>query len=1616
MKKRLKNVFSLLLVLLTIVSLGVPCQTVLANDGRVAHTGIIVFYSISDAWDYAQDNKENASITLDADWELSSYLELAEGKSATLRMNGHKIYRNLSSAVENGYIFKVNKNATLNLEGRDKPNTEFTYSGYYSSNGSESTTKTEMTVTSGGLITGGNSTNSTGAIYMYESSHLNLNNIAINGNGAFISSWGRSYGGAILSVGDNSTITMTKTHIDHNYAGKCGGGISLYSNNNTITMTDSSVDYNLAADEDENSYGGGIHSGGNNTTISLTNSSISHNFGTSGGGGVYSAGSNLTLNMDNSHIDSNLVNNGCGGGVYANTVKINGQNNSTISSNSIRIDSVVTSKNRDYLGAGLYINENASESDRNLVKGITFDSNSVYFEQQASPTNVENGLGGGIYIWGNYTTVEDCYISNNGAYAGGGIYTIGRDTLIKNSTITGNDTNIGASTGKGAGIYVHPGESLYFTSNLYLEGKVIVQGNQDSYLKNNNIYLAVATKTVDDVEYTFTSYLKGSVDLGSDVGISMPHTNDHKVARSLESYVASAYKLDNYDGYYLDYISSSKELWQRVGTKTYAVTINGYEAGKYKQQDNITVNIDSIKDSIVTDKTEGEDVSQTRVFKDITSDDLSSITKSGSIVQFEMPNSDVAMTATFVTRTKDFTLTVDKPTTGESFPSTGTLTWTYGGETQSLKVPVYWVKEGSQKQETGEVKFNTKYAVVASIGQDVTKDLAFSYDITNANILVKYGENDASASSIAQVDKSTGTLNTKGTDILSVSKIVSVQTKRYDIRKNTTVENLRIKLRSIYNATVTLPDGSTTEVMLDNENISIPDSMITDGKVTSSGTVTIPIKADSLAEKNLTNPDQLTCSVNVELYNAWTAGAPTLDKDSGTYIGTSLDITASLGDNATTLYYRINNGDVITATSTTITLSLEEGEDSKEFTITAWDGDPNISQLQDSDAIERTYTLQREEIPASSTIISVQPVTVQIAEGSTADELRAVIPTTASATVRETIGEQTEDKTISVDVNSADITYAVNYMLTNDVVDYAKSGSSFGIKIVAPTDMSVADGVVFNVTINVTKKKEIVATPVITASGTESKLTLEAACATEGATIMYKIGTGDSDPVETYSAPITLTVRKGETESTYSIAFWAEKEGYESSDVASGIYTVKKDTTPEEITVTVTCKDTRNDDYTTLKTETYTYDKGASVKLIAPPVTGEKFEKWIKSDGTEVTDSSIDLGSLDSDTTVTAIYNPIITELDLSMSVPETNKALVKEITNVSAKVYITDSTQQSGYLEEVDLTAYFKDNNMTWVPNHSVAEPLTTYFARVPLTSSGTKDSKKNYVLAENLSVKINNGVSDAKVSLVYENEGVVAYVAFPKTGKLPVQKIQPLETLKVSYVDAYDMQTRQDETSTTENLWDLPTSALLVIDEASKYTIAADITWSIPQRGFDKTNPDAQTFTVTGTLDIPEYIDLGTLENTIELTVQVSAKEKLSTPKSSIPTGKYSSTQTVTLTSSKQDATLYYTTDGSDPTVDSTKYTGAFDVKETTTIKVFAVRDGMYDSDIGTYTITIVPADKSDSSSETKKSSGGWDDGGPFTTDTCGNVFDRWGNKIYEAKACNVGGYNLVGTSTKD
>ena len=62
-----------------------------------------------------------------------------------------------------------------------------------------------------------------------------------------------------------------------------------------------------------------------------------------------------------------------------------------------------------------------------------------------------------------------------------------------------------------------------------------------------------------------------------------------------------------------------------------------------------------------------------------------------------------------------------------------------------------------------------------------------------------------------------------------------------------------------------------------------------------------------------------------------------------------------------------------------------------------------------------------------------------------------------------------------------------------------------------------------------------------------------------------------------------------------------------------------------------------------------------------------------------------------------------------------------------------------------------------------------------------------------------------------------------------------------------------------------------------------------------------------------------------------------------------------TVVLSTSTDDAIIHYTTDGVDPTEDSTIYTDPIEITEALTIKAIAIKDSMEDSDISSFEYTI-------------------------------------------------------------
>ena len=89
------------------------------------------------------------------------------------------------------------------------------------------------------------------------------------------------------------------------------------------------------------------------------------------------------------------------------------------------------------------------------------------------------------------------------------------------------------------------------------------------------------------------------------------------------------------------------------------------------------------------------------------------------------------------------------------------------------------------------------------------------------------------------------------------------------------------------------------------------------------------------------------------------------------------------------------------------------------------------------------------------------------------------------------------------------------------------------------------------------------------------------------------------------------------------------------------------------------------------------------------------------------------------------------------------------------------------------------------------------------------------------------------------------------------------------------------------------------------------------------------------------------------------VSLVRKVATPTFDPAAGEVIAGSTVTISTTTEDATIYYTTNGDEPTTESTLYTGPITIDAAQTIKAIAVKDGMTNSDVASasYTIIVTP-----------------------------------------------------------
>ena len=815
---------ALALVCAALIALVVLAPAARADEQALAHSedGATQYYSINDAREAACSG---TVVVMDDDWEMGSPLTLNEGQSAHIKMNGHRIYRDLSDDTSKGCVIWLEKKATLTLDGAGAEAT-FTIKKYGDGD--------EVEVTSGGLVTGGISSDSAGGVEMKEGATLKLVNVAVSGNQAFT---------------------------DH------GGGVAMNGESCTLEMTDAAIEYNKSySGFFTKGCGGGVYINNEKTTISMTHSSITHNVAELGGGVYSDSGSTKIVMKEGSAIDENFVRRGNsqvvghGAGVYFNKsyFTIEGDGTASISRN----DAL-------FYGSGVYICQKSSGTNEGTIKGVNFEKNSggmkgaaIYDEQEYLTVedctftgNETSNDGGAIYVDNDHTTIRNCtFIANKSGENGGAIYNNKKYTLIDGCTMTGNTAAV-----EGGAIWT----SAY--DDVELRGTVVIKGNARTDGASDDVFLNTLTGG------GAAAYLTGSLEKGSKVGVRTGDTGDRRIAKDF-SYSGYSPLFCDVEGYYVSYgTDSGGDAWQRHAAMEFQLTAEGRDLGTHGQGEAVTVSAATGDTDKAFWRWSADDSLGLDPFADYVPDACA------ATLSFAMPQNDVTLVAEYVARTGSVALTVDAPRAGEALPQAGTLSWADGeGGAHEVEVGVSWAEAagGAASAAGEEARPGASYAVSAAVGMDGGAGLAFALDMGAADVAVRFQRADGSLVDVgaasASVDAATETLSlTSNAYALPKARLAAVTPARVTVAEGASEAELRALLPTAAAGTDEL--GGAVALTADPSSADLS-ALLAGGLVVSpesgQAKVAVPVSSDAVD-----NPDGLALEVTVTVEPTYLAVA-----------------------------------------------------------------------------------------------------------------------------------------------------------------------------------------------------------------------------------------------------------------------------------------------------------------------------------------------------------------------------------------------------------------------------------------------------------------------------------------------------------------------------------------------------------------------------------------------------------------------------------------------------------------------------------------------------------------------------------------------------------------------
>ena len=337
------------------------------------------------------------------------------------------------------------------------------------------------------------------------------------------------------------------------------------------------------------------------------------------------------------------------------------------------------------------------------------------------------------------------------------------------------------------------------------------------------------------------------------------------------------------------------------------------------------------------------------------------------------------------------------------------------------------------------------------------------------------------------------------------------------------------------------------------------------------------------------------------------------------------------------------------------------------------------------------------------------------------------------------------------------------------------------------------------------------------------------------------------------------------------------------------------------------------------------------------------------------------------ETTIKIIHSVAITDIET----PVSNTALDTEAS--CATTGVSSTTPQ-----------------ITWISSDITAGYNTSYTASITLTAT----TGYEFIDSTTATVSGNNATSitkntDGTLTVTYD---------FPATAKDRLISITTPQAITVANGTAYsDM--------------NLPEQVNIVTE--GNTVSSASVTWNTttPAGGsYEPSELTEQTVILTGTVTCPDSIDDNGIPLTTTITITISAAGIVGAPTANPTAGTYAENQSVTFTSSTEGATIYYTTDGSEPTITggvpagtTAQYTAPIAVTGTegqsitTTIKAIAVKDRMQNSSVETFAYTIqIPVPKYEVTVTNGSGSGNYAQGSTVTitanTAPNGQRFKEW------------------------